>query len=311
MDKKLNIFISLLFLAVFLFPQEGVGLLAQAKKKPPVKQPDPPFKQAVDLYNKKDYPKALEIFKTITAEFPDSADAVFYMGSTFLNLAEYELGIASLKKAAVLDEKYNDSLKQLDYSSIPFNLFRLNYDGDELITKLANGIRVSGVAYMEKAAVAILNEIAYPVWNEPAEVLGFGVEAGGFYNPVSLNLGYYMGEIDLKKVKKRFALPPGLPEGGAGFDYKITVSSINVSVLYTPAVVLWGYVYPSVGGCFIMSSYKHGSFTKSNSGIGLSAELMVKYKNLFLKGGFKKAIDDKSFDNQLSLQLGFKINMFN
>lgn len=310
-DKKINKKILLLLWAALIVSCTGSSLFAQGRKKEPVKQPDPPFKQALDLFNKKDYPKALPIFQKIVTDFPDSADAQYYLGTSFLHLAEYEQGMSAFKKAALLNEKYNDSLKELVYSDIPVKLFRLNYDGDELITKVANGLRFSGVMYQEKAAVSIINEIAYPVWNEAADVIGFGFEAGGFYNPLSLNLGYYVGEIDLKTVKKRFALPPGLPEGKSAYDYKISVSSINVSLHYTPAVLLWGYVYPSIGGCFIMGSYKHGSVTKSNSGIGISVEILVKYKNLFLKGGYKKAIDDKSFDNQLSLQLGFKINMFN
>ena len=303
-----KIFLILLCFAVLFSISES---LAQNRKKEPVKPPDPPFKQAMDLYNKKDYAKALDILKKITTEFPDSLDAVYYVGDIYLKFGEYELGMEALKKASQ-GEKYKDCLTQVVYSEIPLQLFRLNYKGDELITKLANGLRFSAVIYQEKAPLKTLNEIAYPVWAEQGQVIGYGIEAGGFYNPVSLNVGYYMGEIDLKTVKKRFALPPGLPSADyPGFDYKIKVNTINISVHYTPAVVLWGYVYPSIGGCFLMGSYKHGSISASSSGIGLSAEILVKYKNLFLKGGYKKGIDDKSFDNQLSLQLGFKINMFN
>lgn len=290
----------------------GISVFAQKKKTPPPKPPENPFNIGADLYNKKDYRKAIEIFKKIAVEHPDSADAVYYLGSSNLKIGNYESGMELLRKAAVLVEKYKDSLNNIVYSEIPLPLYKLDYAGDELITKVSNGIRISGGMYQEMAPLKILNDLTYPIWGEAAQVVGYGAEIGGFYDPTSFNIGYLAGEINLKTVKQRFALPPGIPspEDG-GFDSKIKVSTISFSAHYTPAVLLWGYLYPAVGGCFMLSTYKHGSLTQSITALGVSVELLAKYKNLFIKGGYKKSIDNKSFDNQLSLQFGFKINMFN
>lgn len=291
----------------------GASLLtAQNRKKaPPVKIPDPPIKIAADLYNKKDYPKAIEILEKIIAEFPDSADALYYLGDSYLKIGEYETGVEKLKKVSWLSEKYKNSYFQINYSDIPIKMMRLNYDGDDLISKLANGLRISGGAYQENASEKILNKIAYPVWVEAGLVTGYGGELGGFYSPVSFSVGFYMGEINLRTVKKKFALPPGIPSSGSsGFDNTIKVNSVDVAACYTPAVFLWGYLYPSVGACYVYGSYKRGSQSTTAGGFGLCAEVMAKFKNIFIKGGYKKGIDDKSFDNKLSVQLGFKINMF-
>lgn len=286
----------------------------QRKKAPPSAPPKPvenPFKQAEVLYLKKDYAKAMEIFQKIYSEYPDSIDVVYYIGNIYLKTGEYEKGKEALWKATLAKEKYKDCVFKIDYGSIPLALIRPNLDGDELISKIANGIRVSGLMYQEDASAKILNEVSYPVWSEAGREVGSGIEIGGFYSPYSFSVSYLSGEIDLKTVRRKFALPPGIPDDVTGFDYKVNVTSLNFTAEYTPAVLFWGYVYPSVGGFFLMSNFKHGSVKKNYNAIGASAEVMLKYKNLFVKGGFKKGIDNKTIDNQFTLQFGFKINMFN
>jgi hypothetical protein len=217
-----------------------------------------------------------------------------------------------LLKASYLSEKYRYFRSRIKYNEIPISLARLNYGGDQLISKISNGIRISGLGFQERASEKIINETTYPIWAEGVKVVGAGAEISGFYNPISINFEYLIGSMYVRNAKKRFALPPTIPPNDASaFDTKITMTSINCSILYTPIVLLWGYVYPSVGGCYVMSTYKHNNNTKSYNSMGVAAEVMIKYGSIFIKGGIKKGIDNKTFDNQLSIQCGFKINMFN
>jgi len=306
-------------LLVIMFLLAGFTLcFAQTRKTkqppPPPPPPENPLQIGRDAYSIKDYNKAMQYFKKITDKNPDSAIALYYIANTFLKTGDYDKGMLYYVKAIVNDSGYSDSLKRFNFNEVPFPLVKLDYDGNQLVTKVANGLRFSGVIYQEDASEKVLNDVAYPVWAEPGRVTGYGAEISGFYNPVSLSLDYLVGEIDLKTVKQRFALPPGLPDsyvGSGGYDYKISVNTINFNAMYTPMVMAWGLLYPSVGGCFAYSSYKHNQSKQNYSSLGISLELMIKYKNLFVKGGYKKGIINQTFDNQMSMQFGFKINMFN
>ncbi len=270
------------------------------------------YKTGEEFYKKKDYAKALDVFLKITKESPDSADAFYWLGNTNLRMGDYEEGIANLYIASILSPKYHNYKNRISYNEIPISMARLNYDGDELVGKISNGIRISGVGFQERASEKIINETTYPIWSEGADVTGFGVELSAFYSPVLLNIDYLIGEMDLANVKRRFALPPLLPQADASsYDTKVKMTSLNFSLMYTPVVLLWGTVYPSIGGCYVMSAYKHNNNTKNYSSVGAAAEIMIKYWNIFVKGGLKKGIDNKTFDNQLSFQFGFKISMFN
>ncbi|MEI7811232.1 MAG: tetratricopeptide repeat protein [Ignavibacteria bacterium] len=301
-----------LFFFIILFP---CLLYGQKKTKTPPPPPPPPpnyLKTGDDYYSKENYKQALESYNQFLKDSMETATLSFGLGRTYLKLGEFEKGMSYLNKAARKDERFNEYLLNLDYNDIPISVFRLNSMSDKLIRKISNGIRVSPVYFSSQVVSGVTDKITLlPVWNASAPVSGYGAEVSFYYNPLSVSLAYMSGQGDMTNLATKIALPPSIPGQAASIlNTNIQVTSISGTIAWTPAVVLWGYVYPFCGASFLINQYTN-KISKSYSIICLDAGAMIKYKDMFIKGSLMQPLDNSVFENQAQLQAGVLFNLVN
>ncbi len=61
---------------------------------------------ALHLYFSKDYPAAVEAFKQVIAQDPNSAAAYYYLGYTYLEMRDYPAAREAFKKAYELNPDF-------------------------------------------------------------------------------------------------------------------------------------------------------------------------------------------------------------
>jgi len=287
-------------------------------------------------YQLKNYPKSLSAYLKLAKKVKTDASVFYNLGNTYFMIEDYDnaivayniaikrnkrnadyyyaLGMAYLRNAdypnakrnfliavRLNPQKYGNIFDVVDYSGIKFEFLRTNFFGDELLSKISDGVRISFNAnYLNYEKIKLEELTGIYLWKNDLKTLTYGLQLSFYYNPFSIDLSYSYMKYNISKISTYLPLPPYNPQ--SNLVDNIQYQSLKTSFNYIPWV-FWGKLYNEYGVGFSNIKYTYDNKNLKYNTLYVKTSLNAKF-NKFWLGSTYNMYFNKNVPSNLEFNIG-------